>query len=454
MSTTTGISEFIRDLDVNTTPVPNTITVRPDDVSEFQCETESVSNPSKQISICMLTLFVDNFDPKYLTPSFYFDNETKVKNWVGQFEICPTTGKKHAHIYMQFDHKNRMRFTKLREVFCNKLPGCRITVPRSRSKVSKQNGVNYCLKPEGRAPNTAPYIHPGNKDKWEFDAKQYSKRDTDNKQDKTEQQRILIESFDWWLSWEDIVHSDELSKKLLCNCSWGKKYHEGRKRLENPRRVITDVKFWFGAGGTGKTTQARQLVKDDNMPHEYAYYKRNPAEDFWGGGATAYQGQRVVHFDEFCGNEPFYKFKEYCDVGNQGPPVKVKNGGAILNHDTVVVTSNHHPAAWYYQLIQNDPRCNWVPFWRRVTDVRFYPELREDGSPNSPSNDNPPYYVDCTDEWKCFQSWEDCKDHADSLWPLSDKVTNSGYEATDGTGFQGNFSTSYETGTVRKRGRF
>mgnify|MGYP000308092694 CR=1 FL=1 len=207
-------------------------------------------------------------------------------------------------------------------------------------------------------------------------------------------------------------------------CSFGKKYHEGRQ-AEIPRRKIQNVVIMYGAGGTGKTTMAQNWDSNDNEDYQERYYRRNPDDkSFWGGGRTAYKGQRIVHLEEFCGQEQLSRIKEYCDVGKCGPSVNIKGSGADLNHETVLFTSNHHPAAWY-RGVWNREAKQFHPFWRRVTSVLFFPAHRADGTLNIPDSENPAYYIDQTSDWLEFEGdYDKCVEHAMSHWPLPELESN------------------------------
>lgn len=407
-----------------------------DDDSEF----EDASGRNK-ITRCIITCFPEDSHPKWLLPITYFDDTTILEHWCGQFEICPKTENLHFHIYLKLKNGSRMRFTTLRELFNKFHKRVNITKPRQRySKKSEQYCVNYVLAPDKRAPETQPYSWAHNKNKIEFNIESYENRESKEKQKVVLDQIAHIESKPKWWHWDQILHESIESKQLLATCSWGPKYHAGR-HAEAPRRKIQDVIVLYGAGGTGKTTLASKWdTRVDEDFHE-RYYKRNSDDGkFWGGGKTAYRGQRIVHLEEFCGQEACSNFKEICDIGKFGPSVNIKNSGIDLNHDTVIITSNHHPAAWYRHLCSKEPK-QWHPIARRFTQVWFFPDKRPDGSDNIPSESEPPYYIDQTDEFALFnRSYENAVSHASEHWPLP--IPSD--ENTDGVSHANTFVPTFE----------
>lgn len=55
----------------------------------------------------------------------------------------------------------------------------------------------------------------------------------------------------------------------------------------------------------------------------------------------------------------------------------------------------------------------------RVTEVRFYPATRPDGSQNYPNESNPPYFINQTEDWKNMMGdYQSCLDHSQEHWPL------------------------------------
>lgn len=375
-----------------------------------------------KVGRCLLTMFPPDTDAQWLMPENYFFPKTQqiVSIWVAQFEHAPTTGKLHVQAYVEFVNSHRPRFNELKSII-KRVTGSAGNIQTAKRGSSKQRAcaVNYCLKPSGRSPNTEPCIWKHNTTSVAFDEALFNNRvPKATKQDEKEAQLNYIESKPMHWSWDQILHETSASKLLLATCSWGPKYHAGR-HASQPRRLITNVIVFYGAGGTGKTTLAHKWDTKDDEDFEQRYYKRNPDDGkFWGGGRTAYRGQRIIHLEEFCGQETAANFKEICDLGKSGPSVNIKNSGTDLNHDTVIITSNHHPSTWYRNHCTLDPK-QWLPLVRRFTQVWFFPECRPDGSPNIPDADNPPYSIDQTEEFSSRMTYDDACCHASIHWPSS-----------------------------------
>jgi len=373
------------------------------------------------IGRAIITIFPVDENIKWLRPETYFKDPTIISIWCGQFEICPSTDKLHAHIYIEFYNAKRLRFNSLVNYFKDQLnvqPN--IKVPKRSSTNQRRCAVNYVMKPEGIANGTNPFIWELNSVTVEYNPlikKRKSKAET------IQSTIEYIESRPKHWTWDQIVHESKDSKQMLATCSWGSKYHAGR-HAEAKRRTIKETIIFYGAGGTGKTSLAQQHdTRPDENKHD-RYYKRN-ADDgkFWGGGRTAYRGQRIIHLEEFCGQETAANFKEICDIGKEGPSVNIKNSGTDLNHEITLITSNHHPAAWYKNLCHNDHK-QWVPICRRFTKVFFFPEKRPDGSLNIPDEQTPAFYEDQTQQFKDFSySYTDALDHAETYWPLPEETS-------------------------------
>lgn len=381
---------------------------------------------TSKISRCIITIFPPDQQDKWLNPTtYYVAPDDVITLWCGQFEFAPSCGTLHAHIYVEFVRKpdKRPRFSALRKLFTGFFNSTvNIEPAKHASLKQRQCAINYVIDETKRVPNSVHYVWGGNKTAVAFSKEIAKQKPT--KTD-TETQRLWIESKPRWWSWDRVVHESEDSKKLLASCGFGKKYHEGRQ-AEVPRRTIQNVIILYGAGGTGKTTMAHNWDIHADEDFQERYYRRNPGDGtFWGGGRTAYAGQRVIHMEEFCGQEMFANLKEVCDIGKQGPSVNIKSSGTVLNHETVIFTSNHHPAGWYQHLWNRESK-QFQPFWRRVTAVYFFPEERPDGTPNIPDTDNPPFFEDKTNEWLALKGdYGECINHASGHWPVVEPVDSN-----------------------------
>lgn len=365
------------------------------------------------------TIFPTSRESKWLEPETYFLTDTDwISVWCGQFEICPSTNTLHAHIYIESVHNKRKRFDYIRDKLSQPGAGCNIRAARKSTTEQRQGAVNYVLMPSKRAADTEAFVWHGNKLAVSFDPTFLPQKKKRSRDEDDEAKRQWIESKPRFWTWDQIVHESDESKRLLYSCAWGDKYHKGRHAADK-RRTITNIIILYGAGGTGKTTMAHAWGAVADECDDERYYRRNPDDGaFWGGGRTSYKGQRIIHYEEFTGQETFSRLKEVCDIGKQGPAVNVKNGGSILNHDTVVFTSNVHPSGWFHHLWAKDPK-QFHPFWRRVTKVFFFPSHRPDGTMSIPDCNNPPHYIDQTNEWVTWQgSYDNALEHAKEHWPL------------------------------------
>jgi len=428
-------------LDALDISLPSTMVVDDVDTVSLLSDLEPVAGNNK-LQRAIVTCFPPVCEPKWLLPNTYFPDTSIIQNWCGQFEIATSTEALHFHVYVEFVHKRKPRFNQLRSAFADALgKGCNIVKPKHRmSKKSQACSVNYVLAPDKRAPETESFIWEHNKDKLSFDEalwRERTEKSKSSKEDIKDKQVHYIESKPKHWTWEQIVHESIESKLLLANCSWGSKYHAGR-HAEAPRRLIDNVVILYGAGGTGKTTLAQKWDTCNDEDYAERYYKRNYDDGkFWGGGRTGYRAQRIIHLEEFCGQESCSKFKEICDIGKHGPSVNIKNGGVELNHQTVVITSNHHPAGWYRNLCSKDPK-QWPPIARRFTSVWFFPEKRPDGTLNIPDSDHLPYYEDQTDQFASFiGDYTAACQHATEHWGIQECDT---YDAETSTVYQPGFN--------------
>jgi len=406
----------IDDLTVTTEAVPKPL----DDTSDLF--TDQPTDKKKLIRSGLLTIHPPSSHPQWLQPETYFPNADDIMEmWCAKFERGTQEGTLHLHAYFRLKHTHRMRFERLFSLITKHdgITGFNFLPQRAVSKKSTQCAVNYVLKPDTAVGE--PFIWNAS---CQFDQKLWDER----KKKLPEKEAVInhIMSKPWNWAWDALLHESDESRLLLAPCGWAKKLHESRATAQ-PRRKIKDVVILYGAAGTGKTTLAVEWDQQQGEEKDARYYRRNCDDGhFWGGGNTAYKGQRIIHFDEFTGQEKFNNLKEWTSLNQEGPPINVKGKGATLNHETVLFTSNTHPAGWYKNLWGKDPK-QFDAFQRRVTRVLFFPELRPDGSINDPTNgwtDDvgcPYYYVDQTPEWVTFSRNLDLAiEHAMTHWPIPD----------------------------------
>lgn len=405
----------------------SSITFDDDDRLSVGSVTDSITSDSQngnnKLSRFFITFWPETVETKWSTPDTWFADTAIVNVFCGQYEICPDTKKLHCHLYIELKREHRMKFAAICTMV-KRITGKTGNVKPAKKASANQRAcaVNYVLKPDSRAEDTEPFIWEHNTIKVAFDQALWDKRPIKkpSKEDVTEKQVNWIEAKAKHWSWAQILHESLESKLLFATCSWGPKYHSQRY-AEIPRRTIKQVIILYGAGGTGKTTFARHFDTHRDEAFEERYYKRNFDDGhFWGGGKSAYVCQRVVHLEEFGGQESMATFKELTDIGNRGPPINIKGSGGVLNHDTIIITSNHHPAAWYRHALGKDPK-QWFQLARRFTQVLFFPEHKSDGSRNSPTSDDDYHYIDQTETFMSNdfrENYSKATEHAKEFWPL------------------------------------
>lgn len=404
-----------------------------DNLSTF---TSTVEKSGSKLTRVLITGFPTDDNPKWLNPTTYFDIH-QVVTWVAQFEVTPTTNKLHFHAYAEFHRDHRIRFQQLCKVLEDKLGSHpNVRVPKGRSDKQRSCAINYCLKNldiDGhRKRNTEPFVFSATNEKFEFDKDLFkTPKKMSKKEELAEVQRQWIESKDPTLTWDQIVHENEESKQLFFGAHGpGKSYHEGRMQ-GCPRRKIKNILVFYGAGGTGKTTLAENWdIQQGEFDGARLYQRNDDDGKFWGGGATAYKGQRIIHLEEFSGASlSVNMFKKVCDINKTGPNVNIKGRGGYLNHDTVIITSNKHPAAWWPNHFTDHPE-DFDAVIRRITQVFFFPKHRPDGSLNRPTEGTPPFWIDqtedITDMYKNGEAqYSDLAEHARTHWYLPNSGAKS-----------------------------
>ncbi len=222
----------------------------------------------------------------------------------GQIEVCPTTGKLHVQMYMQF---NAQVNTKLIQELINEKAHVGV-----REK-SHEVALRYVNKEDTRAPWASPF--------------QYGTPVLEGKGARNDigaAVATLKETHSLYEVWNS--HPVEFLK-----------YHRGFEKalaLENPMADVQKlVKIYYGLPGTGKTHLAKMELRE--------------------GGAKLYMGDSEGWFDGWNGRDNLLiddfepgdltsrQLKKL--LGEDEAQVRVKGGFVSVLCHKVIITSNFHP---------------------------------------------------------------------------------------------------------------
>lgn len=134
------------------------------------------------------------------------------------------------------------------------------------------------------------------------------------------------------------------------------KYHGGIAKqmalVNKPKkRTVTTTVFW-GKPGCGKTTQVEAKVAEHEAKGDSVFWL-TPHPTFFG----SYAGQKVIVIDDFNSEIDFPTFLKL--LAGTAMEVFVKNGQAVMNAETVYITSNTHPKTWYAESKYNQNQLAW-----------------------------------------------------------------------------------------------
>lgn len=126
---------------------------------------------------------------------------------------------------------------------------------------------------------------------------------------------------------------------------------EGKGPRHHPMKVL----IFVGASGTGKTTLAQNLYKDDCFT---VMWPSGNGMWWWDG----YEGQKCVILDEFVCQVKLDQFLRLLDRH----PMKVQIKGASIEFSStiIIITTNIPPEEWYGGVHPN----RWDPLARRIKE--------------------------------------------------------------------------------------
>ena len=185
---------------------------------------------------------------------------------------------------------------------------------RTARGTSEQN-IAYCTKEDAEALKYGPFSQT-------VDRKGQGKRNDWHRVRELARQGV-----------EDKIFCDEVPHLALPHINkisrWRSAYST-QKREWKTRPII-----YYGPTRAGKSTRARKLAGSG------AYYKSD-AEKWWPG----YNGEKTVIIDEMHGG--YFQWQHLLKVFEEGPfRVQVKGGDVEFLAETVIMTTNTHPALWY-----------------------------------------------------------------------------------------------------------
>lgn len=239
-------------------------------------------------------------------------DEKKHKYLLYGKETAPTTGKEHLQGYVVFKHPQRLKTLK------KWLPGAHLEV----AKGSAQQNYTYCTK-EG--------------DFVEFGTlpKQGKRTDVEKLVELAKQRKRPREA------WEE---------EPVAYFKFHKHYrHVFNMELYKETKDFRHVKVivLWGPLGFGKSRIAHEAD-----PHLYTLFSEKP---LWFDG---YCGEKTLLIDDFCGGIEYLQLLRLLDGYRMQCPVK--GGSTWACWDTVYITSNTPPDAWYIE---------YSALQRRLTEI-------------------------------------------------------------------------------------
>lgn len=245
---------------------------------------------------------------------------TACRYMVFSYEIAPTTGTPHLQGYTAFDN------TKSADTFKQAISQ-KLSLRRANGTANQNR--NYVLKDETKDPNKNPFY---------FEIGECPRQG---------------ERTDWGVALEEIISGASVEEVIvkqpqLLPCI--RAIDSFKSRMLKPKHRNVNVIVLWGDSGTGKSRWAY-----DNFPD---LYPKQPNK-WWDG----YTGQTTILLDDFYGYIPY---SDMLNVLDRYPyHAEVKNGHVWAQWDTVIITSNKPPDAWYYHGLT--PALK-----RRINKIFFY----------------------------------------------------------------------------------
>lgn len=247
--------------------------------------------PSKLRNVCFTV---------YTLEQLTILSDPRVRYYVFQREVCPTTGRLHWQGYIEFNTTMRIDAVK-------KILGDKTAHLENRSGTAEE-AADYCKKLETGVPNTLV--------EWGEISKQGVDKDM-----------------------QEVIQDIREGKEDESHDVYIMRFPNGYKTLKRKyEKFVHRDKFqgWilFGDSGAGKSKLAEKRWPD-------AYWAKDTIKPNWVG----YKGQKTIIFNEFRGRLEFTEFLRLCDTDPMEMDVKFDHANVKANQ--VVLISNRNPNSWY-----------------------------------------------------------------------------------------------------------
>lgn len=248
----------------------------------------------------MITIFTENTEMVSTMSKL-----ERIKYFTGQFEICPTTNKKHFQGYIEM--KNPIGLSGLKKYLNND------QIHLEERKGNQKQAIAYVTKAET---STGERIEEGKK------GEQGRRTDLERAIEMIKEKKKINEIID------EIPHMIRYDKHL-------ERY---REREVEPRNFQTEVYTLIGEPGTGKTRYVYE-----NETDIYTVPEASSGTQYFNG----YTGQEAVLIDDFNGNIRYHLLLQLLDRY----PMLVNTKGGVVNWrpKRVYITSNKAVDEWYAQ---------------------------------------------------------------------------------------------------------
>lgn len=264
---------------------------------------------------------------------YKWHESSAVKYIVFQLEQAPTTGQLHIQGYVNLKGTRKMEWVK-------NLIGNNAHVEKAHDP---QASIVYCQKEDTRV-----------KGPWKYGVEP-------TPQGKHTKMEIIAQELNKGKTIKDIVLADPNAAKFERQMRFFKFF----KDEDKSDRQLTQVKVivQWGPSGCGKTYSAINYWGFDGD-----YYKLDcsgvKGGNLWFDG---YDGQRTLILDDFDSDVCSVSFlKNLLDCYKLRLPIK--GGHCWAAWTTVIITSNQHPADWWFAL----PQVQQDALKRRIYDIREY----------------------------------------------------------------------------------